>query len=84
MLLETQGIPTVVIGTDEFADLARLESRNRGLADLPLAVVSHPLGGIGEDEVLRKVDGAADLVARALAKDASSSAEDPKSSSHDG
>jgi hypothetical protein len=52
-------------------ELARLESRNRGLADLPLVLVPHPLGGIGKDEVLKKVDPAAELVARALAKDAS-------------
>jgi hypothetical protein len=52
-------------------ELARLESRNRGLAGLPLVLVPHPLGGIGEEEVLKKVDRAADLVARALAKDAS-------------
>jgi hypothetical protein len=70
-LLESLGVPTVVIGTDEFVELARLESRNRGLVDLPLVLVPHPLGGIGTDEVLKKVDPAAELVARALAKDAS-------------
>jgi hypothetical protein len=41
---------------------------------LPLALVAHPLGGIGEEEVLRKVDGAVEAVARALAKDAATSA----------
>ena len=50
-------------------ELARLESRNRGLATLPLAVVPHPLGGIGEDEVLGKVDAALDVVVRALCVD---------------
>jgi hypothetical protein len=64
----------VVVGTDEFVELARLESRNRGLPDLPLALVPHPLGGIGEAEVLRKVDGAVDAVARALAKECAPSA----------
>ena len=63
----------MVIGTDEFVELARLESRNRGLTDLPLVLVPHPLGGIGKDEVLKKVNPAAELVARALAKDASAS-----------
>jgi len=56
-------------------ELARLEARNRGLADLPLVLVPHPLGGIGKDEVLKKVDSAAELVARALAKDASTPGE---------
>ena len=60
----------MVIGTDEFAQLAALESRNRGLASLPVALVPHPLGGIPEEDVLKKVDGAVTLVARALARDA--------------
>jgi hypothetical protein len=64
----------VVIGTEEFVELARLESRNRGLPDLPLALVPHPLGGIGEAEVLAKVDGVVEAVARALAKDAGTAA----------
>jgi hypothetical protein len=51
-------------------ELARLESRNRGLASLPLALVPHPLGGISQEEVLGKVDGVLEAVARALAKDA--------------
>jgi hypothetical protein len=41
---------------------------------LPLALVPHPLGGIGEEEVLRKVDGAVEAVAHAVAKDATASA----------
>jgi hypothetical protein len=45
---------------------------------LPLALVPHPLGGIGEEEVLRKVDGAVEMVARALAKDASAAAEETR------
>jgi len=64
-------VPTVVIGTDEFAQLAALESRNRGLANLPVALVPHPLGGIAEADVLKKVDDAVTLVANALAREAS-------------
>jgi hypothetical protein len=65
-VLEQHGIPTVVMGTFEFEQLARLESRNRGLADLPLALIPHPLGGIREEEVVSKADLAVDLVVRAL------------------
>ena len=50
-MLEQRGIPTVVMGTYEFEQLAKLEAKNRGLADLPLALIPHPLGGIREDEV---------------------------------
>jgi predicted dienelactone hydrolase len=56
----------VIVGTDEFQELARLESRNRGLPGLPLVLVPHPLGGIGEAEVLAKAEAAAPLVVQAL------------------
>jgi hypothetical protein len=65
-LLETRGVPTVVIGTEEFTELALLESRNRGVAGLPLVMVPHPLGGIPEIDVLKKVDAAVAPVAAAL------------------
>ncbi len=67
-MLEQQGIPTVVMGTEEFATLARLEARNRGMADLPLVLVPHPLGGIREPEVLKKADLAVEPVVRALTR----------------
>jgi hypothetical protein len=66
--LEQHGIPTVVMGTKEFETLATLEARNRGLADLPLALIPHPLGGIREEEVVRKADLAVDMVVRAVTK----------------
>ena len=67
-MLEQHGIPTVVMGTKEFETLATLEARNRGLADLPLALIPHPLGGIREEEVVRKADLAIDIVVRAVTK----------------
>jgi hypothetical protein len=68
-MLEQRGVPTVVMGTVEFEQLARLEARNRGIADLPLALISHPLGGIHEDEVVRKADLTIDVVVRAVTKE---------------
>ncbi len=65
-MLEQLGIPTVVIGSDEFEPLAHLEATNRGLAALPVAVIRHPLGGISEDEVKKKAVGLVDQVVRAL------------------
>ena len=65
-MLEGKGIPSVVMGTFEFEQLARLEAKNRGMADLPLALIPHPLGGIREDEVLKKVDLVMDVVVKAL------------------
>jgi len=67
-VLEQQGIPTVVMGTNEFEQLAKLEAKNRGLADLPLALIPHPLGGIREEEVVKQADLAVDVVVRAVTK----------------
>ena len=67
-MLEQRGIPTVVMGTYEFEQLAKLEARNRGLADLPLALIPHPLGGLREDEVLKKAELAVEIVRKAVTR----------------
>ena len=67
-MLEQHGIPTVVMGTKEFETLATLEARNRGLADLPLALIPHPLGGIREEEVVLKAEQVIEVVVRAVTK----------------
>ena len=67
-MLEQLGVPTVVMGTYEFEQLAVLESRNRGLPALPLALIPHPLGGIAEDEVIRKAELAIESVLKAVTR----------------
>jgi hypothetical protein len=67
-MLEQRGVPTVTMGTFEFEALARLEAENRGIANLPLALIPHPLGGIHEDEVVRKAALALESVLKALVK----------------
>jgi len=56
------------MGTKEFETLATLEARNRGLADLPLALIPHPLGGIHEEEVVRKAELVIEVVVSAVTK----------------
>jgi hypothetical protein len=56
------------MGTYEFEQLAKLEARNRGLADLPLALIPHPLGGIREDEVVKKAEVAVEIVRKAVTR----------------
>jgi predicted dienelactone hydrolase len=56
------------MGTYEFEQLARLESKNRGLADLPLALIPHPLGGIREDEVMKKAELVVEVVRKAVTR----------------
>jgi len=65
-MLEMRGVPTAVMGTFEFEQLAKLESKNRGIENLPLALIPHPLGGIQDDEVLKKAELAIDAVLKAL------------------
>lgn len=67
-MLEQKGVPTAVMGTFEFEALARLEAKNRGLEALPLALIPHPLGGIREDEVVRKADLALEAVLKAVTR----------------
>jgi hypothetical protein len=67
-MLEQRGVPTAVMGTVEFEALARLEARNRGLAELPLALVPHPLGGIPEDEAVRRASLAIEAVLNAVTR----------------
>ena len=65
-MLEQRGVPTALMGTFEFEGLARLESKNRGLEALPLALVPHPLGGIHEDEVVLKAELVIESVLKAV------------------
>jgi hypothetical protein len=65
-MLEQRGVPTATMGTFEFEALARLEAKNRGIENLPLALVPHPLGGIHEEEVVKKADLALEAVLKAV------------------
>ncbi len=67
-MLEQRGVPTATMGTFEFEALARLESKNRGIETLPLALIPHPLGGIREDEVVKKADLAIEAVLKAVTR----------------
>ena len=45
MTLQRAGTPAVVVTTTAFLSLAHHEAYTRGMEDLPLLVVDHPLGG---------------------------------------
>ena len=49
-------MPTVVVGTDEFESLGRLESKARGMPDLPVAITKHPIGGLKPEQVRAKAE----------------------------
>lgn len=69
-MLEKRGVPTAVVGTDEFLALGQLESRSRGLADLPFVITKHPLGGLHDGEVRAKAAAMLEDTLRALTADA--------------
>lgn len=55
MQLELLGVRTVIIVTDVFRPLAVAQARSRGHADLPLLVVSHPVGGLRPSELTARI-----------------------------
>ena len=62
MRLEAAGRPTVLVATTAFAALARQVAAASGLPAARIAVVAHPLGGIGEAAVTTRVDEAVEAV----------------------
>jgi hypothetical protein len=75
-VLESAGIPTAVICSDEFGPLGRAESQVLGMGSLPLLAIPHPLAGnedalvqakaraIAAEVLLALTDSAAALAAR--------------------
>lgn len=52
--------------TDEFFSLAESESQNRGMADLPLVKVPHPVGSIALDRLRSLAESTVDAIAEQL------------------
>ena len=69
MELEKQGIATVTICTDAFVGLAREESKNLGMPDLPLVIIRHPIGGESLTAIHQRAEDALAQVIRALTGD---------------
>ena len=49
--LRKRGIVAAVVCSEPFAGLGRHQAKILGTPDLPLIVITHPLGGISADEV---------------------------------
>jgi hypothetical protein len=64
-----------LICSDEFAPLARAESRARGMGGEPLVVVPHPVADNRPDEIARKAAVIADEVVEILTAPAAELAE---------
>ena len=56
----------MLVGTDEFLGLIKLESRARGLPELPIALTQHPIGGLRPPAVTAKAAAMVDAVVRGV------------------
>jgi hypothetical protein len=52
----------LTVCTNRFEALARTTAVGLGISDIPLVVVSHPIGGISAGEVIAKADSILDKV----------------------
>jgi hypothetical protein len=59
----------VTICTEAFIGLAREESKNLGMPDLPLAIIKHPIGGESPAVIRQRADDALEQVIRGLTVD---------------
>ncbi len=59
------GVPAALITTTAFQRLAEHERAAKGVPDLPLLVIDHPLGGESPETVVRLARQAADALAGA-------------------
>ncbi|HYJ17111.1 MAG TPA: hypothetical protein VE170_16585 [Candidatus Limnocylindria bacterium] len=66
MKLEKAGVATATIVSSEFWTLAQAESRARGMADLPLVEVPHPVGTISLEALRSMAESVADAIAGKL------------------
>ena len=55
--------------TEAFIGLAREESRNLGMPELPIAIIPHPLGGLKPEEVKLRAQQALEQVVVGLTRD---------------
>jgi hypothetical protein len=66
--LEKRGKPTVTICTNRFETLAKTTAESLDMAQLPLIFIPHPLGGLGQEEVIERADGIIEEIIRCLSK----------------
>ena len=62
----------MTICTEAFIGLAREESKNLGMPDLPLAIIKHPIGGESLAVIRQRADDAFEQVIRGLTGDVAS------------
>jgi len=59
-------VPTATICSTEFVSLGQIEAAALGLAELPIAIIQHPLGGLKTEAVQVRAKSVVDAVYRLL------------------
>ena len=72
--IERRGIPTATVFSTAFADAARKQAAGRGLAELPLVKIPHPMHTALQSAVTERADAALEALVERLTRDAKSSA----------
>jgi hypothetical protein len=66
--IERHGIPTVTVFSTAFAGAARMQAAARGMADLPLARIPHPMHTAPRSVVTERADAVLDALAERLTR----------------
>jgi hypothetical protein len=64
--IERRGVPTVTVFSSAFATAARKQAAGRGMADLPLARIPHPMHTAARNVVAERADSVVDTLAERL------------------
>jgi hypothetical protein len=73
--IERRGIPAVTVFSTAFADAARIQAAGRGLPDLRLVRIPHPMHTASRELVTRRADTAVDALVERLTRPASEGVE---------
>jgi hypothetical protein len=66
VMLASRGIPTVTLCSSAFYRAARFQAAGRGMADLPVVEIPHPMHSAPEAAVIERANAAVENVAAAL------------------
>ena len=66
--MERRGIPAVVLSSSAFQAKSLYDARTLGLPDARIAVFTHPLGGLRDDQVVERAAAMMDSLMSALAQ----------------
>lgn len=64
--IEHRGIPTVTVFSNAFASAARKQAAGRGMANLPMARIPHPMHTVPRDVVTERADAVLDALVERL------------------